>query len=398
MKKRAVFFSPFMAYCFTFLLALLVYTLDWSYLYPPLSVQLLVFFACTFCMAVLTALLLAPFRLIAYQEQMRKITVTPAWFLIIGYVLDCAWSHNIPLIALATGATTYEELRIDFGIPTFHVLLVGYNAFIAVFYFHSYLSQKRKKILALFLLTLIFPLLIMSRITLTIIVIACFYVYLFSAQKNVAARLGKLMAAGLLFLMGFGLLGNIRTAADVSADDVFLAIGDARDGFRESNIPKSFFWGFIYISSPLANLQLTMDTKDRPLSQNDGAGNFFVHEFLWDAISKKYDKINNTGPVSFTQINDAFNVGSIFARPYVYAGLAGMTMIFLFVLAISLLFILLLDKRSPYYVTYICFFNGLVVLCMFDNMLIFTPFSLVILFPLIEKFFSFIVRKPSYAP
>lgn len=392
-NSKAIFFSPFMAYCYTFLLATLVYMLNWSYLYPPLSASLLLFLGGTFCIAIVTAVFLAPFRLIAYKSQEKKVPVIAILFLIAGYTVDCAWSHSIPLVSLATGATTYEDLRVAFGVPTFHVILVGYNAFIAVFYFHTYLSQKKKKFLGFFLLSMLFPLLIMSRITVTIIVIASFYIYLFSAGKNIASRLTRLVVAGLLFLMGFGLLGNIRTAADVSADDVFLAIGDARDSFRQSVIPKSFFWGFIYISSPIANLQLSMDTKDKPASANSGAGNFLVHEYLWDAISKKYDKAYGTEPINFAQINDAFNVGSIFARPYMYAGLAGMVLMFLFVWLVSLLYSLLLDANSPYYVTYLCFFNALIVLCVFDNMLTFTPFSIVLLFPVIEKIYL-LIRKP----
>ncbi|MEO5890130.1 MAG: hypothetical protein ABIQ31_07755 [Ferruginibacter sp.] len=393
MKKQAIFFSPFMAYCFTFMAAMLVYLLDWSYLYPRLSWQLVCFFAGTFLISFITACFFKSFNLFVYNEQTNKIPSLSIFFLLAGYFLDCAWSRTVPFISLATGASTYEDVQLDFGIPTFHVVLVGYNAFISVFYFHTYLSQKRKRTLFLFIISLVLPLLIMSRITITLAFIGCFYIYLFSIRKHLMAKLLKLSAIGLLFLFGFGLLGNIRTAADVSADDVFLAIGDARDSFRESWVPKSFFWGYIYASSPIANLQLTINHESKSANSQAGLKNFLIHELVWDAVSKKYDNATAGGRIGFTQINDAFNVGSIFARPYAYIGFTGMALMYIFIWGISILYILQLDRNSKYYVTYLCFFNALIILCVFDNMLTFTPFALVLLFPLFDKVYSLLNKR-----
>jgi len=386
MGKSNILFSPFIAYCITFSVALLVYLLNWSYLYPNLSWVLLVFFLATFTISLITAFFFRPFKIFTYKRQTSEVSGYIILFLVAGYVLEFAYSRTIPFLSIASGLSTYEETRVDFGIPTFHVILVGYTAFGSVFYYHSYITQKKRKYLIPFIITLILPLLIMSRITITFIVISCFYIYLMSIRRKVFQKLLKITAFCMLFLFGFGLLGNIRTAADVSADDVFLAIGDARDSFRESWVPKSFFWAYIYISSPIANLQLTMNEPVYNPSSQTGVKDFLIHEFFWDSISKRYDKAKNAKPVSFTQINDAFNVGSIFARSYIYMGVPGIYLMYLFIWVVSIIFTLQLNTESKYYVTYMATFNALIFLCVFDNMLTFTPFSIIgIAFPWVEK-------------
>ncbi len=65
-----------------------------------------------------------------------------------------------------------------------------------------------------------------------------------------------------VLLYFFGVLGNYRMVKS-SSNEYFMEVAEATDSFRNSRIPKEYFWSYIYISSPLANLQNNIN-ENRP--------------------------------------------------------------------------------------------------------------------------------------
>src|SRR3954469_14202507 len=151
MKSR-ILFSPFMAYCLSFLLVIPIYLLDWSYLFPKLTFPLLFFFLVTFCIAILGSLFFKNLLTLEYKRQVISGKDLYAALLVLFYLMDFAYSRVIPLVAVASNIGSYTDIANSFGIPVFHVFIVGFTAFISVFFFHSYLSQKKIKYLLYYIL------------------------------------------------------------------------------------------------------------------------------------------------------------------------------------------------------------------------------------------------------
>src|SRR3982750_2003790 len=101
--KYRIIFSPFMAYCFAFLVVIPIYLLDWSYLFPKLTFTLLFFFLITFCLSILGALFFKDLLSLEYKKQKVEVKDIYAIFLVAAYLLDFAYSRSIPLFALLHG-------------------------------------------------------------------------------------------------------------------------------------------------------------------------------------------------------------------------------------------------------------------------------------------------------
>ncbi len=386
--KYRIIFSPFMAYCFAFLTVTPIYLLDWSYLFPKLTFSLLFFFLITFCISILGALFFKDLLSLEYKKQEVEVNDIYAILLVIFYLIDFAYSRSVPLFALLH-SIAFEDIAATFGIPTFHVFLVGFTVFLSIFFFHSYLSQKRKKHLLYYILTIVLTLLVISRITLTFIFIGSIYVYLMSIRKNFIGKIFKITVVAVLFFLAFGFIGNLRSA--YNASDIILEVGEAKPSFRESWVPNAYFWAYLYIASPLANLQLNLDRREvMPTERN--LIQLIIHEFFWDSISKRIDAKYDFKRASITQINGALNVGSVYSRPYVYSGLLGMYIMYGYIFILTALFLFTLNTESKYFITYLACFNTLVVLSIFDNLFAYTPLSVVLVFPLIEKLKHFFIN------
>ncbi|TKK68028.1 oligosaccharide repeat unit polymerase [Ilyomonas limi] len=390
MKYRTIF-SPFMAYCFAFLLVIPIYLLDWSYLFPKLTFTLLFFFLITFCIAILGALFFKDLLSLEYKKQKVEVKDIYAILLVLFYLLEFAYSRSVPLLALLRNIT-FQDIAATFGIPVFHVFLVGFTVFLSIFFFHSYLSQKRKKYLLYYILTLVLTLLVISRITLTFIFIGSVLVYLMSIQKNFAGKILKIAVIAMLFFLAFGFIGNLRTGNEVDAGEVILNVSEAKPSFRQSGIPDSYFWAYMYIASPLANLQLNINRREVAFTKNN-LQQLVIHEFFWDAVSKRIDEKYNFNRTDITQINLAFNVGTVFSHAYAYLGLWGMYIMFFFIMLLTAVFLFTLNTASKYYITYLACLNTLIILSIFDNVFTFTPLSIILIFPLLEKLKHFFIKS-----
>jgi hypothetical protein len=213
-----------------------------------------------------------------------------------------------------------------------------------------------------------------------------------SIQKNFAGKILKIAVIAMLFFLAFGFIGNLRTGNEVDAGEVILNVSEAKPSFRQSGIPDSYFWAYMYIASPLANLQLNINRREVAFTKNN-LQQLVIHEFFWDAVSKRIDEKYNFNRTDITQINLAFNVGTVFSHAYAYLGLWGMYIMFFFIMLLTAVFLFTLDTESKYYITYLACLNTLIVLSIFDNVFTFTPLSIILIFPLLEKLKHFFIKS-----
>lgn len=390
--------NPYYIHVISFVLVLFAYLFRWSDLYPELSLSLIIFLLCTIIIALIigTAFVkdkVIVFENLSYKNNMQLITI----LILAGYGLEFLYAGNFPLLSIFGGpAVPYHE----FGIPTFHVLLVTFNSFYAVYLFQLCLTEKlaqRKKVIILFILTLVPSVLIMNRGMLVMIMMSCVFIYLIKFQYKITFKKIAGLAVFLLFaLYLFGVLGNMRlnsmyqTNTSLNDNELFLDIGGATEEFRQSFIPKEFFWTYIYLTSPLANLQKTINEFEFTEDVNiDSSFDFTVTQLFPDFISKRIVAIFNITSPNPIQITPELNVSTAFAQAYTILGWVGMSFFILFLFVLAFFYILSLKKiKSPYFIVGVAIMNSIFLFNLFSNMFAFTGLSFQLIYPLLFSLFT----------
>jgi hypothetical protein len=353
--------SPFAAYAAGFLLAIAVYSLGYSDLYPPLEPSLVGFLLATCIACAFLACAVATFSYAREHEyESFSFHLCVLGVLALLFVAECAYSGGVPILVAAGGNDSDYQ---NFGIPTVNVAFIGFVFFYAVYWFDLYLLGRGKSFLAFSLAAASTSLLMLHRGGFIITFVSWIVVYV--QRRGIDRRLLLSFAAvSALVLWGFGQLGNVRAHGE-TGEEVILTIGQASDSFRASNIPTEFFWAYLYISSPLSNLQLNMTNR----VTEDAPALFFVMNYLPDFVSKRIlseDTISLTAPLL---VVDQLNVSTMYARAFFLLGWLGLFLSFAYFIIISLATLRIL-RGSRYFITTTGILGSLAFLNIFDNMFV----------------------------
>ncbi|MGX7419002.1 O-antigen polymerase [Carnobacterium gallinarum] len=386
--------NPYYIYSVSFIGVIIAYLLGWSNLFPELRFSLILFMGFSIGIALLFGNSIRKRKIIVFENlTYTKIFQNTTLFIMGGYLLEGLYNGSFPLIDIMLGKNSnYTE----FGIPTFHVFLVTFNSFFAVYLFQALISEgnfaEKKKLFMFFSLNLLPGLLIVNRGMLVIILMSCFFVYTIKFQNKMTIKKASLLMV-ILFIGAFlfGVAGNVRVNSSYQTgkssfnNDTFLNIGKASDSFKNSIIPKEFFWTYIYVASPLANFQETIEkqTFDSDITVSDTAV-FFVTQIMPDFISKRIVSEFEIETQDFKKITPELNVGTAFIASYVILGWPGVilfiTILFLFAY-FYLLFLRSLGQK--YFITGVAILNTLFLMNTFSNMLSFTGISFQLIYPII---------------
>jgi hypothetical protein len=354
--------NPFAAYTAGFILAIGVYSLGYSDLYPPLQPSLVIFLLIT-C-AICGCLALAVGNITDTSQYGPE---SPGFHILVFLVLagllaaECIYSGGVPLLAAAGGG---DSDYLTFGIPTLNVAFIGSSLFYAVYWFDLYLLRYGRLYLALSLMAASTSILIVHRGGFIIDFVAFVFVYL--QRRGLERRLlisFSVMVAAILW--GFGLLGDLRTH-NLSGETLILEIGKASDKFLESNIPTELFWPYLYISSPLSNLQHNITDRvatDRPVL-------YMELELLPDFVSKRLVPEEMMPATQPLLVQEQLNVSTMYARPFLLMGWLGVFLSFMYFVIIVLVCLTIL-RGSKYFVAASGILSALGFLNIFANMYLF---------------------------
>jgi oligosaccharide repeat unit polymerase len=389
--------NPYYIYVLSFLAVLAAYLFGWSNLFPPLGGSLLVFLLCSILIALFMGKAFVKRKIIQFQNIDYKNGLNwVTYAILVGYFIEFLYFGNFPLLAIFTHSSLSYT---DFGIPTFHVFLVTFNSFFSIYLFQLLFSEteKKRKVILYFILTLIPSLLILNRGMLIIILMSCLFVYLIKYQAKITFRkIAGLAIIAVVSLYLFGMVGNMRvnhsyhTNTSIFDNSMFLQIGGATKDFKDSMIPKEFFWGYIYASSPLANLQETIDKYEmkKDISLSDSF-EFTMTQILPDFISKRIVKAYDIKIPDAVQIAPELNVSTAFAQPFLILGWVGISVFTIFCFLFSFVYILLLKRmNSEYFVVGVAIINSIFVFNTFNNMFAFTGLSFQLVYPILFTLFS----------
>jgi hypothetical protein len=371
--------NPFFAYAAGFLLALAVYSLGYSDLYPPLqpSLEWFLLLTCVVCvfLGYTTNRRTHP---VAFHPEPVRTHLLIFMVLVATFTVEVAANRGVPLLQIVGGQDVdYRE----FGVPVLHVAFSGFCYFFAVYWFDLYLLRSGRIFLAFSGSAFATSILIYSRGAFVVTLIALIAVYV--RRRGFSRRL--LIAFAVLFggiLWGFGVLGDIRTHG-TSGESIILAVGDASDKFRDSNIPTELFWPYLYTSSPLANLQLNVTGR----VSSDSPGLYFALEFLPDFVSKRIVSEADTLKSSPILITEQLTVCTMYGRAFVLMGWLGLCFTFVYSITVSIVCLNIL-KNSKYLVATTGILSSLAFLGIFDNLYILSGGILQVLVALVLKAFE----------
>jgi hypothetical protein len=375
--------NPFVVYVLSFAATLLLYQLGWSELYPNISLSLAVFFLSTFLAATLLALLLSPSVTRPAKYQPGLLPNFCIWIVIGTFLVEIAIMGHVPLWLVIKGQKFYQ-LEAEAS----HLHAFTFWSAFSVIRFADFLYSKRWRYLLEASITPIFYILFVYRGPTIMCFTSWCFVWLIWKGRGLSLRRVLLVGcAGLGILYLNGILGDIRSPGQELA-------GRPSAAFKESGVPSTFFWAYLYLTAPIANLQLTVDTDSRG---HGSVPEFAASELIPDFLAKRIMPRLNSQIASIAgnlstrdllyswdqpQISDGLNIATLFGRSYGYFGWIGPPLMFL-ILSVFILVYLIMTRDSIYQVPCLALLNTLVVFCLFNNMLASTAMIPQLVWPLL---------------
>lgn len=381
--------NPYFFYCFAFICALVTYIFGWSDLYPALTLPLLAFLAITIIVAFVLGIITTKSRKILFKPidtNARRYPLLITLFIYILWTIEFLYAGGIPLLKILLKQP--YDYRV-FGVPSLHVFIVTFSSFYTIYLFHLYLSKKSKIILLLYLFNLIASLLIYNRAMLFFNLAATTSLYVTYRGTITKKQIAAGISGAVMLFFFFGVLGSLRVSREAKktySNDDFLQTGKASESFRKSIIPSEFFWTYIYLSSPLANLQNNINTYDVKPVTTKKFFEWINNEVSPDFISKRINAYININREEENTIPGPFNATTIFSRSFSYLGWAGLVSMFIVLSILPIAFLKLLSDSSPFFLTGIAILNTMFLFSVFDNTLRFTGLSFQLVYPIALNF------------
>lgn len=371
-----MFLNPFFLYSLSWLAVMLLYHLEITNLYPKLSTQLLFFVYSTIFISFLFGIFYK-LKLKKYLIKEEKKYLYIYTFIYLCFILEFIIEGKVPLIEnlLETGYT-YKDFK---GIKTFHVIIFTYNFYTTICAFNDYILTKNKKYLIYIILGIMIYILLYLRGAILMLSSCLFLIWLFYNYK--LKTIIKISFLGIVFLYTFGVSGNIRHYYKWNDTSMIKEIAQIK---TKESILDPFVWSYVYITSPLGNLQYNFNNT-KPTNDKK----YFVYENLFpDAISKRldYNKINSKLMI------ENLTVSTMYIDSYLSYGKLGMWITFLVYMLCEIGYLLFLN-RTKYYILGLSLVSILNIFSIFDNMFVFSGLSFCLVYPLMDIFIDKIKNK-----
>lgn len=378
LRERAVrgmlLLNPAFMYAATWMLVLLLYSLELSELLGTLktsTVVLVIGSSLAFIFGWTLESLLSNWRLaflklnlnvlrtiigsIRVRQRLKTVWLTFG----LGVFLEIVYFKGAPGLGLI--GIGQDILYTDFGIPGLHGLLNSMFYACCAVQFARVLLDSSKSMLLLMVASFFYPILGMSRQVLISLLLQYLFIY-FSIRRPSPKVFFR---AGLIFifvLLVFGYLGDIR-----SGREHIISLAAPTFEYPEW-LPSAFIWFYIYLSTPLNNVNFNIDIKPNYMPI-ETAGTF-IPSFARDAFLNAMG-----GTQNWELVTDSFNVSSLLQSLLTDFGVSGAIV---FTLLCGIVFTRLMRRASTSpaaFFAIIVFLHG-IALSFFANLL----FHLVFMF------------------
>ena len=372
--SRRAFLNPLFVYSVIWTLVLLAYQLGWSRIYAPLNAGLLVFFVATI---ILSALLGIPFQRWLNSRPSADSRITSPRYagaltaaVVLGFAADFVYEGHVPFVdALAHTGFAYGDFK---GIPVVHVLVVTASLFYAAALAHAWsrsTGRRRYILAAQILLIASLHVLMLSRQAVMLILFMWALMFLSSGRLS-ARRIAPTGAVALLTLYLFGGIGNMRYGLSFWDNSYITEISKVSDAYPDV-VPGQFLWAYIYVVSPLGNLN---DLVGSLAPHHDWLGT--VINVVPDFISKRlFPEFDPTTPLTVQY----FNVSTGFASAWKFNGFVGLWATFgLMVVAVVTIALIVRGPLAQPTWAVLC---GLVSFMFFNNAFSYSGLAFAVAYP-----------------
>lgn len=274
----------------------------------------------------------------------------------VGTVLEIAVAGGVPLLWIAQGRTDVDYR--DFGVPTFHGLMMALFFFCVTALYLAYLVRGGRRTLAVLLALLTWPVIMVNRGALMWEVLQVAGVYFLLRPVRLGGLL-KVAAAAFVVLVVFGYVGYIRAGASSKAIEYILSDkGKAVFGV----LPSGFVWIYVYATAPINNIIAVISDFTPSYSFYYSTSTIFptvLRQVLFDFGDQKY---------ALGLINEAFNTSTFYINFLADWGVVGAIMCVAAFQALAIYFYLSARRGRVWAIlSYTLFFRAIVLSVFADS-------------------------------
>jgi hypothetical protein len=351
--------NPFYLYCIAFSFAIIAYLAGWSSIFPKLSSGLLLFLISTFVFFIIAGYLFSK-KLPDFQNHRefgRQMTDIIFCLIILLGLVNVLFMGYLPIL---DRSHNYRE----FGMPVIDPLFNSLSIFFSVFFLHSFLDTRKKRLLIYILIILIFQVIIFRRSSIMWIITSSSFLFILYIRKIriLVIVLSIICIPALSYC--FGLYGNFRS--NLTRSFVINDLG-ASSTFKNSGISYNHYMTYLYLSSPLANLQENIGKKGGEL-KNDNVKDFLFYCLMPQSFTLRIEKPLHLLPPETHLISPNLIVGTFYMVSFYTLGWLGMIIMVLFLFLYIILCLLVIKRWN------ICGLETLSLLSSTVCMLIFSNF------------------------
>jgi hypothetical protein len=383
----AAIVNPFYIYSISFLMAIFVYMWGWSSIFPHLSASLLIFLFSSFILFLSAGYYFGKKEFMSFKFRSDNLFFNDImfWTIIILGLINVLYMGFVPLI----GRT--HDYR-NFGMPVIDPIFNTMSIFFSVFFLQTYLASKKRRFLLYIIIITVIQILLFRRSTIVwIFVSSTFLVLLFYCRVYLIAILAVIIAVPILSY-GFGLFGNIRS--NLTRSQVLNDLG-ASSKFIKSGLSHNHYITYLYVSSPLANLQENIN-KGSEILNNRNLKSFCFYCLVPESMTKRLEKkLKLTKPDCYL-INENLIVGTFFLLSFYTMGWLGMIVMLLFLLAFLILGLCIIKRWNTFNLTTFTLFTATSSLLIFTNFL--NRLDIILLLFVYPIIFHFIIKLTGDKP
>lgn len=368
--------NPFILFPFALLFLVVMYNLGWSNLFPELDMRIYVFIGVLCGIFLFIGVIINKLGVVGYSDLLKgniekEKPLLTILFLSILFFMDIAYSGVIPIFA--GDIDQYES----FGMPIVDPLILSLLIFYSIYWFHSYLSTKYKKFIIYIFFNIFIIVLMARRAALVYVFLGFLFIYIQKIKriKIITLMLVIVLIAGFSSL--FGYLGNVKAGLDDNHTTTYMG---ASEKFFDSGVANVHYMTYLYVCSPIANFQLTINKKD----YKDSFGALIMQNYVPDFIANKVTNLFDIKWESreIEMVMGVLNVGTYFIGGYVTYGWLGVLCSSIFMILYAFFIYFLYPKRSPYHATVNAFLCAIFLMALFSNIFRLSIICFVFIIPL----------------
>lgn len=382
----------FYIYGYMWIAIIILYSFGWSNMCIKLSPPILIFIILHIIVSLILGKALSKFFVFKRLEKNPHKKPTTTIFIVVFLLINLLYDRNVPLFSVLKGNSMYAAKFS--GIPVLYLLFSGFVILYAFYLMYLFICFRKKSLLVEYSIILIWFILLFQRQNIFVILLGSLWMFIASVDYkkiSMSRRIGIVILVFIAAMAGlylFGIIGNVRYGMwswnDTSMIETLARINNKWPKW----LPKMYVWAYVYIVSPLANLQYNFMYGVQPSNE--------ILDYLYTVIPYfVYNKIGSTY-IKPMLIIDSLNVCTAFSVPYRISGMIGVYFIYM-IEVIILLFEFIALKNNRYFVPFCIGWGYFYFMNFFTNPLSYEITSFMIIYPLLLIIGTLNKKSLSYA-